>query len=79
MRFKCREQDAFDTVKRSMNQAVVINMRGRIEQLREVARIARDAQVAAIALKMADDIEADIQALQADSVPTIHIGLPDQQ
>lgn len=42
-------------------------MRGRIEQLREVARMARDPEIAAIALKMAEDIEADIRELEAAS------------
>jgi hypothetical protein len=48
-----------------MTQKVIHNMRGRVAQLREVARMARDREVAAIALKMADDIEADIRELEA--------------
>ena len=46
-----------------MTQAVIHNMRGRVEQLREVAKSARDPHVVEIARKMADDIEADIREL----------------
>lgn len=63
---------------RSMTQAVRDNMRGRVAQLRAVAKMARDPAVAAIALSMADDIEADIRELEANAGPTIQIEPPRQ-
>jgi hypothetical protein len=62
-----------------MTEAVRDNMRGRVAQLREVARMARDPAVAAIALSMADDIEADIRELEANAAPTIQVELPRQE
>ena len=59
-----------------MTQAVIHNMSGRVEKLREVAKMARDPEIAAIALKMAKDIEADILELTANATPTIAVGLP---
>jgi hypothetical protein len=50
-----------------MTKTVIHNMRSRIEQLREVARTSRDPSVTTIALKMADDIEADVRELEANA------------
>ena len=54
-------------------------MRRRVAQLRAVAKTARDPAVAAIALSMADAIEADIRELEANAAPTIQIGTPRQE
>ena len=51
-------------------------MRGRVEQLREVARMARDPALAAIALSMADDIERDIRELEAGDALEIRPEVP---
>jgi len=75
----CREPYLSDHVLRSMTQAVRDNMRGRVAQLRAVAKMARDPAVAAIALSMADDIEADIRELEANAGPTIQIEPPRQE
>jgi hypothetical protein len=62
-----------------MTQAVRDNMRGRVAQLRAVAKMARDPAVAAIALSMADDIEADIRELEANAAPTLQAETPRQE
>ena len=54
-------------------------MRGRVAQLRSVAKTARDPAVAAIALSMADANEVDIRELEANAAPTIQIGTPRQE
>ena len=62
------------------DRIVVERMRARAEQCRRLAKAILDRSAAAILMKMAEEVEADIKRLESgqDSEPTQHVPPPPQ-
>ena len=49
-----------------MSEAVIAEMRARVEQCRRLARTTNDAHVAEVLRQMADEVETDIAKLESE-------------